>query len=73
MSPKLFRSALVPVLTGLFLAVQSAPGLSADAEPLQLERKIPLGDVRGRIDHLAFDPARQRLLVAELGNDTVGS
>jgi DNA-binding beta-propeller fold protein YncE len=72
MLPKLFRSALVPVLTGLFLAVQSTPGLSADAEPLQLERKIPLGDVRGRIDHLAFDAARQRLFVAELGNGTIG-
>jgi hypothetical protein len=43
----------------------------ADA-PLVLESKIPLGDVRGRIDHLAVDVARQRLFVAELGNDTVG-
>jgi YVTN family beta-propeller protein len=33
--------------------------------------KIPLGDVRGRIDHMAIDLARQRLFVAELGNDTV--
>jgi DNA-binding beta-propeller fold protein YncE len=35
---------------------------------LQLEAKIPLGDVRGRIDHLAIDLARQRLLVAALGH-----
>jgi DNA-binding beta-propeller fold protein YncE len=28
--------------------------------------------VRGRIDHLAVDVKRQRLLVAELGNDSVG-
>jgi YVTN family beta-propeller protein len=40
--------------------------------PLQLEAKIPLGDVQGRIDHMAVDLARQRLFVAELGNDTVG-
>ncbi len=40
--------------------------------PLQLEAKIPLGEVRGRIDHLAIDLVRQRLFVAELGNDTVG-
>src|SRR5262245_8495752 len=33
--------------------------------------KIPLGDVSGRIDHLAIDLARRRLFVAELGNDTV--
>ena len=40
--------------------------------PLQLEAKIPLGEVRGRIDHMAIDLARLRLFVAELGNDTVG-
>jgi YVTN family beta-propeller protein len=39
---------------------------------LALEAKIPLGEVRGRIDHLAADVTRQRLYVAELGNDTVG-
>ena len=44
----------------------------AEAMPLLLEAKIPLGDVRGRIDHMAIDLARQRLLVAELGNDSVG-
>lgn len=39
---------------------------------LELETKIPLGEVRGRIDHFAVDTGRQRLFVAELGNDTVG-
>jgi DNA-binding beta-propeller fold protein YncE len=43
----------------------------AASAPLILERAIPLKDVTGRIDHLAIDPARQRLIVAELGNDTV--
>jgi YVTN family beta-propeller protein len=37
-----------------------------------LEVKIPLGKVRGRIDHMAIDLARQRLFVAELGNNSVG-
>ena len=37
--------------------------------PVRLEAKVPLGDVRGRIDHMAIDP---RLFVAELGNDSVG-
>jgi DNA-binding beta-propeller fold protein YncE len=48
--------------------------MAQTAEPplLQLESKIPLGDVRGRIDHLAIDLARQRLFVAQLGNDSVG-
>src|SRR5450759_3450279 len=44
------------------------PGESA----LQLEAKIPLGDVSGRIDHMAIDPNRHRLFVAELGNNSVG-
>ncbi|MEO8313317.1 MAG: hypothetical protein ABI645_00850 [Pseudomonadota bacterium] len=39
---------------------------------LELEGKIPLGDVKGRIDHLTLDLQRQRLFVAELGNNTVG-
>jgi len=54
-----------------------AVGLSAAtawaAEPaLILDGKIALGRVSGRIDHLAVDLDRQRLFVAELGNDTVG-
>ena len=42
------------------------------AEVLRLEAKIPLGQVVGRIDHMAFDPARKRLFVAELDNDSLG-
>ncbi len=49
-----------------------ASAQSADTGPLQLETKILLGDVRGRIDHMAVDLKRQRLFVAELGNDAVG-
>jgi YVTN family beta-propeller protein len=44
----------------------------AETAPLQLEAKIPLGNVHGRIDHMAVDLKRQRLFVAELGNDSVG-
>src|SRR5712672_1539034 len=44
----------------------------AETGALQLEAKIPLGDVRGRIDHMAVDLARQHLFVAELENNTVG-
>src|SRR5258708_7948417 len=43
-----------------------------DSAPLQLEGKIALGSVRGRIDHMAMDLDRHRLFVAELGNDSVG-
>src|SRR2546423_1521139 len=44
----------------------------ADSAALQLEGKIPLGDVRGRIDHMAVDLVRQHLFVAELENNTIG-
>src|SRR5215208_2344314 len=50
---------------------QAAPMATA-APPLRLEFKIPLGDVKGRIDHMAVDVARQRLFIAELGNDSLG-
>ena len=40
--------------------------------PLVLEAKIRLGQVSGRIDHLGIDVKRQRLLVAELGNNSLG-
>jgi hypothetical protein len=44
---------------------------AAAEPPLVLEATIPLEGVGGRIDHMAVDLARQRLLVAELGNGTV--
>lgn len=51
----------------------AAPASAQPAEaPLQLEGKIPLGAVRGRIDHMAIDLDRHRLFVAELGNNSVG-
>src|SRR5882724_2688891 len=59
----------------IMLALGMAPSEHAFAtgpHPLSLETKIPLGQVKGRIDHLAIDAARQRLYVAELGNDSVG-
>ena len=43
-----------------------------DQPLLQLQTKIPLGSVRGRIDHMAVDARRRRLFVAELGNDSLG-
>ena len=40
-------------------------------EPMSLLRSIDLPRVEGRIDHLAFDAAGQRVYVAALGNNTV--
>jgi len=54
------------------VASTAAAACAASPAPLRLEAKIPLGAVRGRIDHLAIDLGRQRLFVAELGNDSLG-
>ena len=71
--PHPFRMATVVLAGSLMLPGTTASAQSAEVKaPLQLEAKILLGNVRGRIDHMAIDLKRQRLFVAELGNDTVG-
>jgi YVTN family beta-propeller protein len=62
----------IVALAGVALSGAAALAQSADKAPLQLEAKILLGNVRGRIDHMAVDLKRQRLFVAELGNDSIG-
>jgi DNA-binding beta-propeller fold protein YncE len=66
---RMIVSAMTAVVA---LSVSNAVAQPAETAPLQLEAKIPLGSVRGRIDHMAVDLKRQRLFVAELGNDAVG-
>lgn len=63
------RWRLAAAAGAVLFAFTAASGRPA---PLKLEAKIPLGDVRGRIDHLAFDLSRHRLFVAELGDNSVG-
>jgi DNA-binding beta-propeller fold protein YncE len=46
------------------VAAQSGP-------PLELKQTIALRAVEGRIDHLTYDPAGERLFVSALGNNTV--
>ena len=62
---------IASVLALVVLAI-GATGWAAEPAPVELEAKIALGKVSGRIDHLAVDLARQRLFVAELGNDSLG-
>jgi DNA-binding beta-propeller fold protein YncE len=61
--------ALLGVAGSLLIARATA---APEVAPLAVETKISLGDIAGRMDHLAFDPTRQRLYVAELGNDSIG-
>jgi DNA-binding beta-propeller fold protein YncE len=60
-------------LVGLIALINAAePAACQSAKnPLELEAKISLGNASGRIDHMAVDLKRQRLFVAELGNDSV--
>jgi YVTN family beta-propeller protein len=60
----------------LLAALAAAPmpcarAASSPYQPLVLEASISLAKVSGRIDHMAVDLGRKRLLVAELGNDSV--
>jgi YVTN family beta-propeller protein len=52
--------------------VTRAARAGANTEPLRFDAKVPLGPIRGRIDHMAIDVAGRRLFVAELGNNSVG-
>jgi DNA-binding beta-propeller fold protein YncE len=52
--------------------VSSTTMAQTTGAPLVIEAKIRLGEVSGRIDHLSIDMKRQRLFVAELGNDSLG-
>lgn len=55
-------------------ALVMAPGVRAtpqNKEPLRLVQKIPLPNVKGRIDHMDVDVKGQRLFVAGLENGTL--
>jgi hypothetical protein len=60
--------ALFCSLVGLISPALGAP----PSAPLALEANVPLGAVSGRIDHMSIDIKRQRLFVAELGNNSLG-
>lgn len=62
----------IAALAAFAILICNAASVRAEDNALQLEAKIFLGDVRGRIDHMAVDLKRHRLFVAELGNDSVG-
>jgi DNA-binding beta-propeller fold protein YncE len=71
MTPTIRLLLFLGVPTATMLQPCAATAQPKGLTPLELESTIPLGDVRGRIDHMAVDLDRRRLFVAELGNDTV--
>jgi DNA-binding beta-propeller fold protein YncE len=60
-------ACLAVVLCRTHIAEPAAQG----AAPLKLAQVIPLPGVEGRIDHMAFDAASERLFVCALGNNTL--
>jgi DNA-binding beta-propeller fold protein YncE len=73
------KSAMRTPILLFFLRVTMLPytvlpsaAQTPEAPLLHLEDKIVLGDVKGRIDHMALDALRGRLFVAELENKTLG-
>lgn len=56
---------------GLLVVTCIVIAAGAEAAPWRLVQSIPVPDSRGRIDHLTLDANRQRLFVAELGNDSI--
>jgi DNA-binding beta-propeller fold protein YncE len=70
----MFQAVLVTALATVGTVIAAGEDVSAQSNDaaLRIETKIPLGDTRGRIDHMAVDIDRRRLFVAELGNNTIG-
>jgi WD40 repeat protein len=64
-------SVLCRPALAVLCVVLAGDAVAAEPDPLLLEGTIPLGDVSGRIDHLAVDLHRHRLFVAELGKNSV--
>jgi hypothetical protein len=63
--------AIAGCITVIIGAVACQRTEAQSSSALRQVATIRLPGVKGRIDHLAFDPMRQRLFVAALGNDTV--
>src|SRR5258708_10305079 len=70
----MMRIALLLFAAAMMLPLVATPSVAQLPETplLNLEGKIALGEVKGRIDHMALDPLRSRLFVAELENNSVG-
>jgi DNA-binding beta-propeller fold protein YncE len=63
--------AVLALFLAIFVAKAVVAGERAESPALRLEAKIPLANIRGRIDHMAVDLARHRLFVAALGDGSL--
>jgi YVTN family beta-propeller protein len=69
LNASLLSRAVSVVLTVVWAGVVTIA--AQGGTPLKLKTTVALQGVEGRIDHLAFDPAGERLFVCALGNNTV--
>ncbi len=65
------KPASVNILLILIIGFLGGTPQGQEAKPVRLIRTIPVPDIKGRIDHMASDPAGKRLFVAALGNNSV--
>jgi DNA-binding beta-propeller fold protein YncE len=63
---------MTALAAAMFLDGSTALAADPGRDVLRLEVGIPLAAVKGRIDHFAIDVDRERLYIAELGNDSLG-
>jgi len=71
MRHRLTSLALFVALLPNMAACSARPASTGNEPQLVLERTIPIAAGSGRIDHMALDPKRRRLFVAELGAGAV--
>ncbi len=65
------KGSAVSLLLILIIAFLSGIVAAEGTGAVRLISTIPVPGVKGRIDHMAFDPTGNRLFVAALGNDSV--
>jgi len=65
------RTILIALIDFGFIHDGCTAQTPTENNSLKLIATIPLPNVSGRIDHLAFDPEHQTVFVAALGNNTV--
>ena len=71
MSVRILSTAALAFFVGSVALLTQTRAVAEGTAPLVLAATIPLNEVSGRIDHMAFDQKRQRLIMAALGNNTV--
>ncbi len=71
MSVRTFSTAALAFFVISIAQPAQNPAAAEGGAPLVLAATIPLNEVSGRIDHMAFDRNRQRLIVAAVGNNSV--